>query len=51
MVAPDVTGNPHVSGTTLRNEAVAQIAAKILRLEQGLPVSGCRQIARVGLLR
>jgi glyoxylate/hydroxypyruvate reductase A len=36
----DVTLTPHVSGSTLADEAVAQIAAKIRRLEQGLPVSG-----------
>jgi glyoxylate/hydroxypyruvate reductase A len=37
---PDVTVTPHISGTTLAHEAVAQIAAKIRRLEQGLPVTG-----------
>ena len=31
---PRVTVTPHVSGTTLPDEAVAQIAAKILRLER-----------------
>jgi glyoxylate/hydroxypyruvate reductase A len=36
----DVALTPHVSGTTLPHEAVAQIAAKIRRLEQGLPVTG-----------
>ncbi len=43
---PDVTVTPHVSGTTLPDEAVAQIAAKILRLEQGLPVTGVVDRAR-----
>lgn len=43
---PDVTVTPHVSGTTLPDEAVTQIAAKILRLEQGLPVSGVVDRAR-----
>jgi len=37
---PDVTVTPHVSGTTLPEEAVTQIAGKIRRLEQGLPVTG-----------
>lgn len=37
---PDVTVTPHVSGTTLAHEAVAQIAGKIRRLEQRLPVTG-----------
>lgn len=37
---------PHVSGTTLPDEAVAQIAAKIRRLEQGLPVTGVVDRAR-----
>jgi glyoxylate/hydroxypyruvate reductase A len=37
---PDVTVTPHISGTTLADEAVAQIAGKIRRLEQGLPVTG-----------
>jgi glyoxylate/hydroxypyruvate reductase len=36
----DVAVTPHVSGTTLPDQAVAQIAAKIRRLEQGLPVTG-----------
>jgi glyoxylate/hydroxypyruvate reductase A len=36
----DVAVTPHVSGTTLPGEAIAQIAAKIRRLEQNLPVSG-----------
>jgi len=36
----DVAVTPHVSGTTLPAEAIAQIAAKIRRLEQNLPVSG-----------
>jgi glyoxylate/hydroxypyruvate reductase A len=37
---PRVTLTPHVSGTTLPDEAVAQIAAKIRSLERGLPVTG-----------
>ena len=36
----DVAVTPHVSGTTLPGEAIAQIVAKIRRLEQNLPVSG-----------
>lgn len=36
----DVAVTPHISGTTLPDEAIAQIAAKIRGLEQNLPVSG-----------
>ena len=43
---PDVTVTPHVSGTTLPDEAVTQIAGKIRRLEQGLPVTGVVDRAR-----
>jgi len=42
----DVAVTPHVSGTTLPGEAVAQIAGKIRRLEQGLAVSGVVDRAR-----
>jgi glyoxylate/hydroxypyruvate reductase len=42
----DVTLTPHVSGATLADIAVAQIAAKIRRLEQGLPVTGLVDRAR-----
>jgi glyoxylate/hydroxypyruvate reductase A len=31
---------PHVSAVTLVEESVAQIAAKIARLEAGLPITG-----------
>lgn len=37
---PKVTVTPHVSAATLIDESVAQIAAKIRRLEVGLPVTG-----------
>ncbi len=37
---PRVTVTPHVSAMTLVKDSVAQIAAKIRRLEQGLPVTG-----------
>jgi glyoxylate/hydroxypyruvate reductase len=37
---PRITMTPHVSAVTRIEESVAQIAAKIRRLEAGLPVSG-----------
>ena len=37
---PRITVTPHVSAVTLIEESVAQIAAKIRRLEAGLPVTG-----------
>jgi glyoxylate/hydroxypyruvate reductase A len=37
---PKVTVTPHVSAATLVDESVAQIVAKIRRLEVGLPVTG-----------
>ena len=37
---PRITVTPHVSAVTRIEESVAQIAAKIRRLEAGLPVSG-----------
>lgn len=37
---PRITVTPHVSAVTLVDDSVAQIAAKIRRLEQGLPVTG-----------
>ncbi|HVP88153.1 MAG TPA: NAD(P)-dependent oxidoreductase, partial [Casimicrobiaceae bacterium] len=37
---PKITVTPHVSAATLIDESVEQIAAKIRRLEQGLPVTG-----------
>jgi glyoxylate/hydroxypyruvate reductase A len=37
---PRVTLTPHVSAVTLIEESVAQIAAKIRRLEAGLPIGG-----------
>jgi glyoxylate/hydroxypyruvate reductase A len=37
---PRITLTPHVSAVTSVDESIAQIAAKIRRLEAGLPVSG-----------
>jgi glyoxylate/hydroxypyruvate reductase A len=43
---PRITVTPHVSAMTQIDESVAQIAAKIRRLEAGLPVSGLVDPAR-----
>jgi glyoxylate/hydroxypyruvate reductase len=43
---PRITVTPHVSAMTQIGASVAQIAAKIRRLEAGLPVSGVVDIAR-----
>jgi glyoxylate/hydroxypyruvate reductase A len=43
---PRITVTPHVSALTRIEESVAQIAAKIRRLEAGLPVSGIVDRAR-----
>jgi len=43
---PRITVTPHVSAVTLVEDSVAQIAAKIRRLEQGLPVTGVVDRAR-----
>ena len=43
---PSITVTPHVSAVTRIEESVAQIAAKIRRLEAGLPVSGIVDRAR-----
>lgn len=37
---PDIVVTPHISGTTLPAETVAQIAGKIARLARGEPVTG-----------
>ena len=37
---PRITLTPHVAAATLVEDSVAQIAAKIRRIEQGLPISG-----------
>ena len=37
---PRITVTPHVSAVTLVDDSAAQIAAKIRRLERGLPVTG-----------
>lgn len=43
---PRITITPHVSAVTLVDESVAQIAAKIARLEAGLPITGIVDRAR-----
>lgn len=43
---PRITVTPHISAETRIEESVAQIAAKIRRLEAGLPVSGVVDRAR-----
>ena len=43
---PRITITPHVSAVTQIDESVAQVAAKIRRLEAGLPVSGVVDLAR-----
>jgi glyoxylate/hydroxypyruvate reductase A len=37
---PQIALTPHVSAVTLVEDSVAQVAAKIRRLERGEPVSG-----------
>jgi len=37
---PEIVVTPHVSGLTVPDVAIAQIADKIMRLERGEPVSG-----------
>jgi glyoxylate/hydroxypyruvate reductase A len=37
---PKITVTPHTSARTLRDESVAQIANKMLALEQGQSISG-----------
>jgi len=37
---PKITVTPHTAARTLRDESVAQIAEKILRLERGEPIAG-----------
>ena len=37
---PRIDVTPHVSAATLISESVAQVAARIRHLEQGLPVTG-----------
>lgn len=43
---PKIAVTPHVSASTLIDESVAQIVAKIRRLEAGLPVTGIVERAR-----
>jgi len=37
---PKITVTPHTSARTMRDESIAQIAGKILALEQGQPIAG-----------
>ena len=37
---PGIVVTPHISGLTVPEAAVAQVAGKIARLERGEPVSG-----------
>ena len=37
---PQITVTPHTSARTLREESIAQIAGKILALEQGQAIAG-----------
>jgi glyoxylate/hydroxypyruvate reductase A len=41
-----VTVTPHIAAITLRQQAVAQIAANLNRLQQGLPALGVVQRQR-----
>ena len=43
---PEIVVTPHVSGLTVPDAAIAQIADKIMRLERGEPVSGVVAIER-----
>ncbi|NTV87083.1 MAG: glyoxylate/hydroxypyruvate reductase A [Burkholderiaceae bacterium] len=43
---PKITVTPHTSARTLRDESIAQIAGKILSLEQGEPIAGVVDRAR-----
>ena len=43
---PEIALTPHISGVTLPEQAVTQIADKIQRLERGLPVTGVVDRAR-----
>lgn len=43
---PEITLTPHISGLTIPDETVAQVASKIRRLERGEPVTGVVDHAR-----
>ena len=43
---PRITITPHIAAVTLRGDSVRQIAAKIIRLQQGQPVEGVVDRAR-----
>ena len=48
---PGITLTPHISAATSIEHSVRQIAAKIARLEAGLPISGVIDFARDRLIR
>jgi glyoxylate/hydroxypyruvate reductase A len=43
---PKITVTPHTSARTLRSESIAQIAGKVVALEQGAAVAGVVELAR-----
>ena len=43
---PEITLTPHVSGLTIPDETVAQVAAKVRALERGEPITGVVDLAR-----
>lgn len=43
---PNITITPHTSARTLRDETIAQIAGKIMALEQGKPIAGIVDLQR-----
>lgn len=43
---PRITITPHISALTLREDSIAQIAAKIRAVEQGQPIAGVVDLAR-----
>ena len=43
---PGITVTPHIAGHTLRDEAVAQLAAAVRALQAGAPVAGLIEPAR-----
>jgi glyoxylate/hydroxypyruvate reductase len=43
---PGITVTPHISAVTSIAQSVAQVAAKIRRLEAGMPISGVVDVAR-----
>jgi len=43
---PNITITPHTSARTLRDETIAQIAGKIMALEQDKPIAGIVDLQR-----